>query len=143
MYDFGCLMGFTHVYSNFLSFLDAFEIQRFYLHIISFNKKTCFIIIPSVQCMYICSECFIFPDVSLCRYSQNIASSSADYLCEILERELSKNHEPEDHILPKVIEIITESRAYGEMQAHAIKNFVEDCVDLGLPKSIVQLYLEM
>ena len=85
---------------------------------------------------------FYISDTPLCQYSYNIATSSSEYLCEILDREIAKNHDSEDHILPKIIQIITESRAYSKMHANYMAHFAEDCISLGLPKSIVEVYVD-
>ena len=64
----------------------------------------------------------------------------ADYMVEILDREINKNHEPDEHILSKVILSIAEIRSFRQDHIKAIENCIEDCYDMGIPQVILELF---
>ena len=71
-----------------------------------------------------------------------MASHGADYVVEILNREINKNHDPDDHTLAKIILMITDIRSCKDQQMSAFVNLMEDCYDMGLPDIVVELFGE-
>lgn len=82
----------------------------------------------------------MFSDTDLCKFSKGLAASSAEYIVEILNHEIKKNHDLEDHTLAKLILIITEMREHKEMTLSSIKNYLNECMDLGIPRILMKVY---
>ena len=69
-----------------------------------------------------------------------MVSHSADYVVEILEHVINKNHDPDEHILTKLILAITEIRSCRLEQMTAFENFMEDTNDLELPQTVLDMF---
>ena len=78
--------------------------------------------------------------MNLSPYSQNIVSNSAEYLLEILEREINKNHDPESCILAKIIMVVYDFRAYEPHQDQAMENFMQDALEMGITEDAIAMY---
>ena len=83
---------------------------------------------------------FLFTGVNIPLCSQKIVYNSAEYLLEVLEREICKNHDPGSHILAKIILLVYDLRAYEHHQDKAIDNFVQDALEVGVAEYLVALY---
>ena len=81
-----------------------------------------------------------FVDADISNLSKTIISNAADYIVEILQHEIQKNHDQEDLVLPKLIAIITDMRTHKDLQIEALRNYVMDNVEMGLPEELLDVF---
>ena len=78
--------------------------------------------------------------MSLSPFSRNIVYNITDYLVEILQHEISKNHDPEEHTLSKIILLLYDIRIYDRYRDEANANFIQDAIEVGMDEPIACIF---
>ena len=85
---------------------------------------------------------FWFADVCMGQFASKTLSDGVDYVVEILCREISKNHDPEENTFAKIISILTELRQFHSMQMENMKIFIQSCFDIGNTEAMTELFMK-
>ena len=86
-----------------------------------------------IVCLSVFSDCDDLSDIA-----RQVSLASSDYLVEALAYLVSKNHDPEEGTLGKIINIMCELRQYHPFYIAMQRTFINENIDMGIP----ELFLE-
>ena len=84
---------------------------------------------------------FSIPDATLSPVATPIVSGSVDYLLEILDYSIKRNHDTNSHTMCKLMTLISDMRSLRKYFDEFSHNFLSDGLDIGVPQIVKDLFM--